>query len=278
MREGEAIRQAARTHAIDWYLAALLAPRPARDDLITLAAFAGEVERIPLTVSEPALAAVRLQWWWEAIENGAGGALSGNPVADTLTDVARRRNFPADLLTLPLAGRERELESNAIADGAEFEDYLDETWGTAFRLAARTLAGNDTAAPDTLYRRAAAAYGRMRLALDLPRYLARGLLPLPASLLQEGDPRMLPETEARAAARQLVASLCDEAREALAASRAALESAPAAMRPAFLPLALVEPYLRALEKPDHDPLREIADISPLTRVARLWLANMRGRV
>jgi hypothetical protein len=40
----------------------------------------------------------------------------------------------------------------------------------------------------------------------------------------------------------------------------------------------VEPYLRALESRRRDPLLEPADISPLTRVSKLWLASLRGRV
>ena len=47
---GEAVRAAARSLDRDRYLAALLSPRSARSDLIALAAFMGEVARIPLTV------------------------------------------------------------------------------------------------------------------------------------------------------------------------------------------------------------------------------------
>ena len=43
------------------------------------------------------------------------------------------------------------------------------------------------------------------------------------------------------------------------------------------PAALIEPYLRALQKPARDVLRQPADIAPLGRVARLWLASVRGR-
>jgi phytoene synthase len=42
---------------------------------------------------------------------------------------------------------------------------------------------------------------------------------------------------------------------------------PPAARPAFLPLALVDPYLSALQKVE--PLRHVADINPLTRLWRL---------
>jgi phytoene synthase len=276
--EREAVRHAARSLAHDWYLAALLAPRSVRDDLVTLAAYAGETARIAHAVSEPGLGAIRLQWWRDAIAYAVAGVRTGNPVADALTDMARRRALPADLLELPLTGRERELDAGSIADETSFEDYLTETWGTAFRLAARALGSEETEAMRALCGRSAAAYGRTRVALDLPRHLAHGRLPLPPSRFPAHDPRDLPETEARAAVKAAITVLAKEAREALAEARTALRAAPAAVRPAFLPLALIEPYLRALESPGHDPLRDVADISPLVRVVRLWLANAGARV
>ena len=56
----DAVRDGARTHAPDRYYAALLAPAEARDDLIALAAFTGEIERISRQVSEAALGEIRV--------------------------------------------------------------------------------------------------------------------------------------------------------------------------------------------------------------------------
>jgi phytoene synthase len=50
------------------------------------------------------------------------------------------------------------------------------------------------------------------------------------------------------------------------------ELEPSARR-AFAPLALVESYLDALEKPDHRVLQDIADINPLVRFWKLWRAS-----
>jgi phytoene synthase len=91
-----------------------------------------------------------------------------------------------------------------------------------------------------------------------------------------GDPRALPPREAQSAARTLIADLAQEARDALREARAAAGGNDRIV-PALLPLALIEPYLQALESPGHDPLSELADISPLARVWRLWRARQRGR-
>jgi phytoene synthase len=43
-------------------------------------------------------------------------------------------------------------------------------------------------------------------------------------------------------------------------------------------LALVEPYLRALEKPGQNPLRDVAEIAPLQRIWRIGRAHWLGRM
>ena len=58
-----AVRDAARVGAPDRYISALLAPKSVRAELIALGAFSAEIEKIPLTVSEPHLGEVRIQWW-----------------------------------------------------------------------------------------------------------------------------------------------------------------------------------------------------------------------
>jgi len=272
----EAVRQAARTHAPDWYVTALLAPRPVRDDLIALAAYAGDLARIPLVVSEPLMGHMRLEWWREAIEGAYAGAPSGSPLADELARVAERHAVPRELLLAPIEGRLRELDSEGIPGEAAFAAYLAETEGTAFRLAARVLAGSGVFEADKLLEAAGGAYGRARLALTLPRHLAHGRLPLPRCRVAENDPRGLSRPAAASALRALAGGLAREARQSLAIARQEIR-AHGAILPALLPLALVEPYLRALERPGHDPASDLANISPLARVSRLWLASVMRR-
>ena len=57
------VRETARQWNFDGYLAATLAPGACQNDLIAVAAFVGELERILHTVSEPTLVQIRIQWW-----------------------------------------------------------------------------------------------------------------------------------------------------------------------------------------------------------------------
>ncbi len=68
------------------------------------------------------------------------------------------------------------------------------------------------------------------------------------------------------------------AREHLARVKPAFAHATQPQKLALLPLALVEPYLQALERDDHDLTRHIGDVAPLTRVWRIWRARMMGRI
>ena len=80
----DVVRTAARAFERDRYLAALLSPRGVREDLLALAAFAGELARIPAFVSEPMVGEIRLQWWRDAIRAGlkdGSGEGGGHPIS-----------------------------------------------------------------------------------------------------------------------------------------------------------------------------------------------------
>lgn len=277
--EADAVREAARSLAFDRYLSALLAPRAARDDLIALAAYLGELARVPVTVVDPQIAEIRLQWWRDAISGFTAGADTGNPVADVMGRVTRKHALPVDLLLQPIEGRSRELYDDGIPDQAAFAAYLDETEGAAFRLALQILGADAGGFPEPLLRDAASAQGCTQLALSLPRLLARGRLPFPAAEAAiTGDPRQLGQEPARAAARRMTSYLAEEAHRSLAAFRASATGVSRGAIPAFLPLALIGPYLRAIDSPRHDALTGLAEISPLTRVFCLWRAHWQGRI
>ncbi len=275
-RVSDPVLDAARTHAYDRYLSALLAPAAARDDLVVLAAYIGEVRRIPLIAQDAAIGEIRLQWWRDAL---ASGQPSGHPVADALLDVKRRCALRDDLLAAPLEGFARELYEDGIRDLRELADYAEETEGAPIRLALAVLGGERDRAAARLVAPAGCALALTRLLLALPQHLAFGRLPLPAEILDPArDPRMLDAAGAREAVRGLASRLADDAERALAEFRKEQVHLAGGLFAAFLPVSLVAPYLKAVVVPRRDVLAEVADISPLSRVMRLWFAHWRGRV
>ena len=132
----EAARAAARELDYDRYLAALLAPAHARDGLMALAAFHGEIARIPLTVREPGVGDIRLQWWRDALATPAGIA-TGNPVADAMRDVVRTHALPIDTLVGMIDAYGLELETGALTTGAAVDAHAAATQGATLLLAAQ---------------------------------------------------------------------------------------------------------------------------------------------
>jgi phytoene synthase len=261
-----AVRDAARASDLDRYLAALLAPRRVRGDLIALTAFLGEVARIGEVVTEPMMGEVRLQWWRDAL---GGTAKTGNPVADALIAISARHELPDELFHSILDARARGLDAYVAKTEHDLDDYLRETEGAALQLAARILAAGAAHEADNVLSAAAQALGRVRLLRSLPASLAKGRNPLPAQVAP---------VPSCADWQQAARPVLDAARAWLKEARLRAAVAPAAVLPAILPLALVEPYLAALERLGPNIARERADISPLTRVWRLWRASALGRV
>jgi 15-cis-phytoene synthase len=270
--QGDAIVQSARAGEPDRYLAALLAPAPARPQLLALAAFLSELARVGAVVSDPAIGAIRLQWWRDALEQPAG-TRTGNPIADAVRDLARARALPRTLFAEIIDGCERALLPDAIGDDAALEAHLWSSEGLAFVLGARVLA---SLAQDELEPAAALAgraYGLCRLLIAMPRALARGRLPLPPGYLAASGVELAAPTAGGPAAMQpLVAELSADARRHLAACRQRVAKLPREVGPAFLPLAVVSPYLRLLERWSRNPIGPQPQLAPLSRL--LWIARV----
>ncbi len=248
------IRSKARAHALDWYLAALRAPEHARADLLTLAAFRGEISRIPLEITDAALAEIKLQWWRDAISQGVFGARSGNPIADALAEVLSRHKLPQDLALRAVDGFARELYEDGIEDEDMLWAYAADTEGALGALALGILGASDEEAALPFDSACAKALAVARLAVTLPVHVARGRLPVPLMWrTQFGDPRGGDEGIAAQRMHLITQRLAECARVALRDARRAQYSVSATNFAAFLSVVLVEPYLRAAHARDMMP-------------------------
>jgi phytoene/squalene synthetase len=80
------------------YLTALFAPAERRPWLFALYAFNVEISRIPALAREPFAAAVRLQWWREALSGEREGEAAAHPVASALRDSLAAADVDAAVL------------------------------------------------------------------------------------------------------------------------------------------------------------------------------------
>lgn len=255
----EAVRAAAREFDRDRYLAALLAPQRARDDLMALAAFHGEIARVPLTVTEPAIGDIRLQWWRDALLT-PGGTATGNPVADAVRATMREQALSGEMLFEMVDAYAHMLEPGTLTSTAAIDAHAKAAQGTVFDAAAQILASSTAAPVADLLAAAAQSYGRVQLLLVLPLLVSKGRNPFGKGDVAAFAPPLLKQAKAE-----------------LARARQLATVAPATILPAILPLALVEPYLAALEGVGSHVADQRVDISPVTRVWRLLKASTLGR-
>ncbi len=273
---------AARAFERDRYLAALLSPRPARDRLIALAAFAGEAARIPAFVREPMIGQIRLHWWRDAVAAvDPDRRRTGHPIADAVATALRDHPTAVALLHGFIDAHERRLEQVPFATFAALEAFLDATEGAMFRLADLLLSRPEPRAEQhaPLLVAAGRGYGLARLLIEHPATLAQGRVLLPADRLAAHGLTLAQLTQAdrHQAARALLNEVAERSRQQLADLRRHWPQADRAQRRAVLPIALIPPYLKVCEQTRPDPL-EVQDVMPITRVVRLWLAARLGVV
>src|SRR5450756_2429795 len=140
---------------------------------------------------------------------------------------------------------------------AALEGYINDTSSALFSLGA-AIAGRQSDETDHLARHAGLAQGLAQVIATLPLDASRRQLFVPLQLLESHGLGMeevfvgKQTPKLRAALDQLIG----EAREHLKTALALLASAPPAVRPVFLPLALVGRDLDQMARADRDPFDE----------------------
>lgn len=269
-----AVRRIARAADPDRAIATLFAPSEFRDDLFALFAFNAELTRIADQVSEPDLGAIRLQWWREAIERSANGEATGHYVADAFGRVLARRSLSQERIAGLIDARTFDIGETFMPDTRTLDAYLFDTTGGLFALAAE-IVGAEGEKRELMAEFGGRAYGLVRVMRSLPVLAAKGRTYLAADALAGHGtaPEQIFAGETTSGLMALLAEMREQARDALGEARFHLfgqgmtgTGPDRSGRAAFLPLCLVEPYLKAFER-IKDPLRQIGRINPL---ARLW--------
>jgi phytoene synthase len=261
----------------DRFLAALFAPAETRPHLFALHAFNVEIARVRELAREPLAGEVRLQWWRDAIAGNGQGDAAGNPVATALIDTVEHFQLPSAALTALIDARQFDLYDEPMPTLAALEAYARATASSLFALATRLLTGEDTTAAEAADH-AGLAYAITGLLRAFPLHASRGQLYLPLDLLaRHGTDRdeVAAGTDTPAL-RLALTELRDLARRNLAETQARLTRLSDTVRPAFLPISLLEPYLARMERPDYDPFRTAVELPQWRRQWLLWRAARRS--
>lgn len=264
----------------DRYYATLFAPAGARPALFALYAFSVEVARVRDAVTNPMPGEIRLQWWRDAIAQDARGDVAANPVALALDAAIERYKLPRAAFLDLVDGRVFDLYDDPMPSLADLEGYLGETSSALIRLASLILAGGQDPGGAEAAGHAGLAYGIAGLLRALPWHARAGRLYLPRDALERHGVTREDVVHGRGGP-GFVATLHDmrqEARRHHARVRAFASTITPAIRPAFLPLALVPGYLARMERPGYDPFRTLVDMPGWLKIGTLGWAALRGRV
>jgi phytoene synthase len=257
-----------REHDRDRYLATLFAPVENRDALYALYAFAIEIGRVRDLAHEPMPGEIRLQWWREVLAGDRAGEAAAHPVAAALCAAIARHSLDASRLTAFIDAHTFDLYDEPFKTLDDLDNHAVLTEGVVLAAAAKVLGGEGFAV-DVLTRHAGIALTVAQIVLALPKHAARHQLYLPLEVLD----RHAVEREAIFAGRdsdQLHAALAElrrHARRQLTAAAMEAGEVPAAIMPALLPLALVGPLFRYMDRRGYEPLAP----EPLSRLRRQWL-------
>ena len=257
-----------RTHDFDRYASTLFVDGETRRGLLALYAFNVEIFRVRDQVSQPLPGEIRLQWWTDMLEGAGHGGVEGNPVAAELLRAIRMYNLPVEPLSRLIEAHHFDLYNDPMPDMPALEACIDDTVSALFSPGARVM-GQTSEAIDHLAHHGGLAQGFTRVIAALPGDAARRQLFVPLQLLESHGSGM-EEVFARKQTPQLRAALdglVGEARTHLATAFELLETAPPAVRPIFLPLALVRHDLQRMSRVDSDlfnpPMR--------SRLRTLWI-------
>ncbi|WP_416799203.1 phytoene/squalene synthase family protein [Ciceribacter azotifigens] len=235
----------------DRYLAALLSPADKRAGLVALYGFNAEIARIRDAVREQLPGEVRLQYWRDLVSGVEHGETAANPLGALLLETIRRHDLPVEALLRMLDARIFDLYDDPIESRGMFEGYAGDTASALIQLASLILAPDEAANCAERAGHAGVAQAVAGSILLLPRTNARGQLYIPLEILKavglDREGFLAGEDRARISA--AVEAFAGLGREHLAKVRRA-GALPAAVMPAYLPVALVGSVLdRAVAKP-----------------------------
>jgi 15-cis-phytoene synthase len=265
----------------DRFLAALFAPSAHRPAVFSLYAFNLEIARIRELAHGPLAGEIRLQWWNDVLLGEGRSEAAGHPVAAALLATIAKYGLERRRLTALIDARRFDLYDEPMHTLADLESYADAASASLIALCAQILDA-DKVDIGALAHHAGNAQALAGLLIAFSVHARRGQLYVPLELLEShgvgrqdvlGD--QLPALKrASGGLRAALAELRLIARRHLGQARDLMRTAPAAVQPAFLPVALVPAMLSRMERNDYDPFAP-AEIVPWRRQWLIWRACRR---
>jgi len=256
----------------DRFLAAQFSPADKRQHLFALYAFSHEIARVRDSVREAMIGEIRLQWWRDTLQGEARGDVKANPIAAALDHTIVKFRLPRQALVDLIDARVFDLYDDAMPSLNDLEGYCGETSSSLFRFASIILCdGIDPGSADAAGH-AGVAYAITGLLRAFPWHARRGQIYIPAEILERHGVVRDDIVSGRGGP-GLAGALGDlraVARWHLEQTRSLRATIRPDVKPAYRSLALVEPYLRRMERADYDPFNTPVDVEKWRKIWALW--------
>jgi 15-cis-phytoene synthase len=260
------------------YYATLFAPAGARADLFAVYGFAAEIARVPDQVTEPGLGEIRLEWWRAGLKAAVDERGRGeSPAIRAAAQIIARHSLPIGAFLGLADARSAELYSDPPPTMSDLMELLGKTDSVLFELSARVLGVSDADVIEAA-RHAGIAYGLATRLASLAHDRSRGRTFFTHDLLamEELDASAVFAPEPSQALRNVAAAFVQLARHHLRAARDQASKLPRAARPAFLPLAIVDPLLNRVEELGAKLFSERVELSDFSVLRRMAWGRVRG--
>lgn len=252
----------------DRWLATLFAPADKREALLALYAFAIEVGRVRDVAREPMPGEIRLQWWREVLEGQREGEAAAHPVASALLAGLRRHKIEPERLVGIVDAHAFDLYDEPMGTLDDLDNYSVMTQSALLDVAIAILGGGGPQAM-MLIRGAGIAATVTGILVNLARHVSRRQMFIPLEVLERHGVNIdeVYAGKTSEALKNALAELRRHARRQMIAARHESGQVPLTILPALLPLALIGPTLRPMDRRGYEPF----DVTPLSRLRRQWL-------
>jgi phytoene synthase len=258
-----------------FYYAFLFLPPPRRAAITAFYAFCREVDDVVDEVSDPSIAAAKLQWWRKEVATAYAGQPS-HPVMQALMPLAADFAITAEHLNAIIAGCQIDLDQTRFLDYPALQRYCHLVAGVVGEVAANIF-GHSQAATTAYAHQLGLAMQLTNIIRDVGDDARRGRVYLPVSELQRFDVKaheLLKRDAPWGYSERFTALMRFQAARAHAAYDAALALLPAADRVAQKPgLMMANIYRTLLREIEAQSFQVLHQRTSLTPLRKLWIAT-----
>ena len=276
------VQDKAATSGSSFYYAFLFLPAPRRAAITAFYAFCREVDDVVDEVSDPGVAATKLQWWRHEVAQAWAGRPS-HPVTQALLPLAADYAIEASHLLAVIEGCETDLQQTRFLDYAALQRYCHLVAGVVGEVAANIF-GRTEAATVAYAHQLGLAMQLTNIIRDVGDDARRGRIYLPMSELQRFDVKaaeLLRREAPWGYSDRFQALMRFQAQRAHAAYDSALKLLPEADRQAQKPgLMMANIYRTLLREIEAQGFQVLHQRTSLTPLRKLWIAtrtHLRGR-